>query len=265
MKTVVAFSGGIDSTYNLWKLLTTTDDDIIAAYFDDAYQVINYGVGYAMNSTSIYQLQAARMLVDLLRAKYPDRPFEFVVNNIYEYAPDEVKSVRIIRHYAARVNSGEIDRIVFGNGWRPWDEAKVAANDTPNLLVIPQICVAADRAFSLVCTRGAVEFPYAENKTGTGNAILELPADILSRTVSCTSPKVDASTGRILNCGVCNKCQEATLITQQLAAGKTADETTIARDRSFVVKFRLKFLDTGGIWAHVTADEDIPAFYGAAL
>ena len=34
MKTFVSFSGGMDSTYLLWKLLSETTDEVIALAFD---------------------------------------------------------------------------------------------------------------------------------------------------------------------------------------------------------------------------------------
>ena len=37
MKTLIAFSGGIDSTYIAWKLLQEMNDEIVLAYFDQFY------------------------------------------------------------------------------------------------------------------------------------------------------------------------------------------------------------------------------------
>ena len=38
-KTLVAVSGGLDSSYVLWKLLSATDDEVSPIYFDQSYVV----------------------------------------------------------------------------------------------------------------------------------------------------------------------------------------------------------------------------------
>jgi hypothetical protein len=259
MRTLVAFSGGLDSTYVLWKLLTTTTDEITAVHLDIRYLENEYGVGhppvapYAENSTNA--------VVRWLKAN--TRSFAFETVNCYEFGADETVEVWLVRNYiASKLNSGEADQVVFGLGQIPY-ATRVIQGRSSDLMKLPTSAHATYRAFKDVVSRGKCVMYYDKNGIGRGEAMAELPSALFSLTLSCTKPNF-ISDGSTTNCGKCSKCIDNQFVRSKLDSGMSAAQTTVERNadskNGTTGNYRLKFLTTGGIWAHISSTDPEPTF-----
>jgi len=80
MKILIPFSGGINSTYSLWRWLSDTDDEIIVRYGIDRFEDEEY---------NLQQLKNVQKIYNYLRKEYRD--FDFQVSEF----PREFVSERI--------------------------------------------------------------------------------------------------------------------------------------------------------------------------
>jgi hypothetical protein len=239
MKTLVAFSGGLDSTYVLWKLLTTTDDDITACFIDERYLADSFGVSTPNNSP--YSYNSVLSLVSELKKI---RTFEFKTINVYTFLPDETKEIWFLRHFVEKVNDETYDRIAFGIG----DVGAKFQESNSELDKIPRVYVALQREFAKIATRGTLYFHYIETNETRVHVFIHLPQNIKELTFSCGNPLIQLD-GSISNCGKCKKCQQANLIQSCLNSGKTIEETISEYAAArYVSNQRKKFLNIGGIW-----------------
>ena len=201
--TLVAFSGGLDSTYLLWDLLAHTDDKITAIFLDEGYITSDTSIGGQFHLAPYERIQT-QIIVDWLRKNVRD--FTYMTQVVYpDFLPDENTLIRLIRIGAPLLNDGTFDRMAFGY---TYDEVLPEYPDIHNPGHLTSI--ARDRAWKAAVTNpnASLFLPYVnENHKGKMHALNDLPLELLTLTVSCQNPIVTAD-GLIRNCGspTCRKC-----------------------------------------------------------
>lgn len=222
MKTIVSFSGGLDSIYVLWKELTETTNDVLAVYFvspvmgpDSAKYKIK-----SMNSNSASIAIAAKIpsLCNLIKSK--TRPFDLSIV-YYDLAKlvdpsvgsNNTASLRM-RWAVDRLNMGMADRFVagncrendsFGHGDRSSKDGQTGSN-------------ASMIEFKDIANRGEYVFPLFDMNYTLAHAYAELPQDVSGSHLSCDIPNAEEP------CGVCFKCSYHQLMKKKLADGNTPEQ-----------------------------------------
>lgn len=223
MKSIVAFSGGLDSVYVLYKELTETSNDVTAVYFVTGDYLYNIRQKYKVNAltTPAQSAELANKIVDLVDViKSKTRPFDLA---IVPY--DMSKIVRIengsnhasvlrVKWAIDRINAGMADRFVAGhcrdNDGALADNAETQKTDTASSLSMD--------AFKALATRGEYALPLQDVNYTIAHAYAELPQELLDAHLSCDS------SATIGPCGVCYKCSMHQYAKGKLASGMTPDQ-----------------------------------------
>jgi len=218
MKTIIGNSGGLDSTYALWKLLSTTTDDVTVVLLntdDLTPEVMRKFDVRSFNSTQSNASRVARVqsIVQWLSSNV--RPCTLaevrldgsVMRRGVEY-PNNPQTI-IVDWAIQKINAGEADKVIvtterendgFSNGG-------TIATRAPGALA------ARDR-FAADATRGQLSFMLLDMNYHQGMAIREMPATLYALTRSCDSPAPEP-------CGVCFKCSKRNFFAEAIAGGKT--------------------------------------------
>lgn len=221
MKTIIALSGGLDSTYALWKTLSSTDDTITAVtlVFDDLSPEMQseYGVrSVASSIPSPIRFSKTRAIVKWLKDNVRD--FSYVAVNVTPDIMDKglpnSPQTMLVNWAVTKINSGEADKIVnsaeiendgYSNGGTLTSRAGGAS--------------AARSVFVQKAMRGEIDFMLSTESYSHAVAMSEMPQELIDLTRSCDR---DVETP----CGVCFKCSKRKLFAEALASGKTAAEVT---------------------------------------
>jgi hypothetical protein len=211
MKTIVTFSGGVDSTYILWKLLSETADEVTAVFVNvsqidpawkSRYDLRTFtGTDPAVCSEAINWLQT-----NVRSFTFVNQPFDvtYVIRGISNANSPQTY---IARYAAPRINVGEFDRLVCtsekeNDGW-----SNGGSIDTRR-----PGAMAAKEVFLANATRGTIEFPLIASNYTQANALSEMPSDLLNIVDHCTLE--DNS----------YKCQKKRWFQNLLDQGKTTQE-----------------------------------------
>jgi len=216
-KTLVAFTGGWESTFIKWKLMTETHDEITAVYLDS--QFVATDIGTIKNAV---QLIRAQKVVDELKKI---RDFNFISYKIKSSDVTEetyLKYLQFVKYAAPFVNNGTYDKIVHGASYED-----VACKILPHLDYFPTYYV-VERYFSTVCTRGELSEPLMKGdwiqNYNRSYPMTILPDNIKNAIASCDTPKLNKQTNEHVDCGECRKCLENRICSEMLASGKTSEE-----------------------------------------
>jgi len=216
-KTVVGFSGGWDSTFLMWKLLTETDDEITAVYIDSQF-VRNH---IFTNKSYIQYIRAKKIVQELQKI----RAFSFVSHVLKE---EEItieisnKILLFIQHVAPMINDGTYDRLTFGSSYE--DQHRRAI---PHLEYTSNY-YACKRLFDKLCTRGEYFIPLVDTtwypKYTKAYALVELPDNIKNVIASCQEPVFDFEKDSFVDCGECGNCVIIEKFKELLDSGMTPHE-----------------------------------------
>jgi tRNA(Ile)-lysidine synthase TilS/MesJ len=216
-KTVLEFSGGWDSTFLLWKLLTETDDEITVVYIDS--QFVSKRI---VSNVSHIQYVRAQKVVEKLQQI---RPFTFKTHFLKkEEITNEIdnKILLFIQYVAPLINDGTYDRLTFAISYED-NHRKIF----PHLEYTP-IYYAAKRLFDKICTRGEYFVPLLDDtwysKYTKAYAIKELPENIKNVIASCHNSSFDFAKDSFVDCDVCNNCVLIEKFKEMLDLGLTPDE-----------------------------------------
>lgn len=217
MKTVVAFSGGLDSTLIMWKLLSETDEEITAVYIDG--QNIEDDI---YTSKQPEQFTLAQKIVDELQKI---RPFTFLKHTL---TPEEIseeihhKTLLFIQHIAPFINDGTYDKLVQGASYDAQHQKLV-----PHLEYIPGY-YAAKRLFDKLCTRGEYSIPLVTDtwytKYNRAYAFRDLPLNFRKLINTCNFMVYSEESSSYVRCGECSRCLGDMKIRQFMREGKTPAE-----------------------------------------
>jgi 7-cyano-7-deazaguanine synthase in queuosine biosynthesis len=227
MRTIISTSGGLDSTYVLWKTLSTTDDEVTAVFLDFS----NIDVETAKRKYDIMllpNLSTSQVDIDRFNAicrwiKDNVRNFNSEIHNVdllrFRRGLDVIERPNTRETYFVdlaieRINANLMDRIISGYGKVESDG--FAHGGTKNGVRRPSSAAAHDR-FVLDAKRGQIDFPLIESKYTQANALIEMPQELIDLTHSCIK---DNSTP----CNKCIKCDNRNFSLEMVKSGKTSDE-----------------------------------------
>jgi 7-cyano-7-deazaguanine synthase in queuosine biosynthesis len=217
-KSLVLFSGGLDSTYILYKLLSETDDEVTAITFQRDYDSELYVAYPPLNFVRLPKL------VEELRKI---RNFQHIVRTVTEEEmnPDTDHTYTYFISYAAPfLNDGTYDRIVTGRTAEQWDK-KVQVADHKTIQGSPTN-VAATRLFRRLVTRGEVWNPLQKNvwheNFNKWHAFYYLPENLYRLTFSCNRPISIDNGADIESCGQCYKCLWDEKVAELISLGLNA-------------------------------------------
>jgi hypothetical protein len=227
MKTVLPFSGGLDSTYCAWSILSSTDDDLTLVFLDlsNSPDGVLDTYGYAnvtkkdVNAFSKYSVQKIHAWLSK-----NVRPCSLVFIDLDQMMLSENKrngssAIQcLFPLLVEKVNSGEFDRIISSHerendggangGSRVGEDGKLKRG------------IGAKRTleyFESNAVRGSYDFILLEKKYTQANAIKELPAELYNFTVSCDNVKNG------IGCGECFKCNKRKFFCDQIESGMSVD------------------------------------------
>ena len=218
MRTIIGNSGGLDSTYALWKLLSTTDDEVTVVLLNTdglTDQVLKKFDVRSFNSMhkNAQRAQRVQNIVNWLSANVRSCNVvnvgldESTLRRGIEY-PNNPQTA-IVEWALAKINAGEADKVIvtterendgYSNGGTITSRAPGA--------------MAARARFVDNATRGEISFMLLDANYHQGVAMREMPQALIDLTHSCDSQE-DAP------CGVCFKCSKRKFFAEAIAQGKT--------------------------------------------
>lgn len=224
MKSVVLLSGGVDSTYTLWKELTTTTNDVTVIFIcseeaekSGPFPIKAFTAGKSNRASRI----ASQNIIDWLKSN--TRDFTYIIHSLDKsyLLNDPNKSdnplTYIIRYLAKDFNSGKYDQLIISyekdnDGF--CDGGTIGAKRQP--AAIPAI-----EEFKELCTRGSIMFPLIDSDYSQAFSRSELPPDLFKLTLSCEFT-VPENPYKI--CGTCKRCVKRDFFKYQENLGKTPQE-----------------------------------------
>jgi len=208
-KILLGFTGGVDSTYLLHKMLTETTDEITALFMD---------CRSCETKLDFTQIQHAEILVSqrvIDWFKTNARPFEYRIVVPAEAKVGEWMTPTLMRTVATIMPEGfdafytgrtiENTREHLGAKTAGWYQELFAEGGV-----------------------GEMRHPLQEWNKSRPHAYAELPADLIALMVSCNDLKI--IDGAIVDCGKCTKCTMVAEIKMRLAAGENVE--TIVDDQN---------------------------------
>lgn len=234
MKTIISFSGGLDSTYLLWKLLTETEDEITAVLIStdtiEGNAPLKYDLRAFLGSDSANAIAAAEWLNANVR------PFTFINQNfdtsfvVQGYGNPNSPPTYLARYVTPLINNGTYDRFVLCNEKENdgYSNGGTVSNRAPGSLAAREIFISG-------ATRGSIQFPLIEANYTQAVALSSIPQDLLEIIDVC----VDSPTRF--------KCQKKQWFQNLLGQGKTTEEIwsiyygacTVVPNKWFSMKFWL--------------------------
>ena len=183
MKTIMSFSGGLDSTYMLYKTLTETNDDVYAFYLD----MTNCPDTTFMHKQYMEQVCAMK-LAEWMQNNV--RPFKFDIVHIGEqFFYEKLPMMQALYFAIPYLNKNLYDRFLMA--WSA-EDCGVFGNEVRNAMWY---------RFEQHAKRGTMEFPLFDQNIGRLEQYLKLPKEVLPFLGDCKSINEDHT-----KCGVCHKC-----------------------------------------------------------
>ena len=184
MKTLITFSGGLDSTYSLWKLLSETSDEVTAVFINveniEPGLALRYDLRAFSGSDSTTAAIAAQWLQTNVRSfNFVSQPFDasHVVRGVGNANSPQTY---IARYAIPRINSGEFDRLICTSEKENdgWSNGGSINSRRPGSVAAREIFVAG-------ATRGSIEFPLITSNYTQANAIAEMPSALMDIVALC--------------------------------------------------------------------------------
>lgn len=221
MKTIVTFSVGLDSTYMLWKLLTTTTEEITAVYLTPGELVSTNASPYDLRSYDMVcnhslNLDRSNQIAAWLKTNVRDFTLLHLPVEVSRLSKEwnvPNSPVSYVTWWGSeQINAGTYDKIVITHE----KENDGFANGGTVQTRRPASSACLD-LFKQKATRGEISFPMLDAAYTQANALTEMPADLVALTYSCLMDLPQP-------CGVCFKCNKRQFFCDEIAAGKTAGE-----------------------------------------
>lgn len=232
MKTVLNISGGLDSTYVLWELLSKTSEEITAVFFipvvfqNSIFDITNYKIGGAMRANPMsdtWQQDGVYKICNWLKENIRD--FTLIVESIdpskfviYEDPLKRNSMNTYFTNWAVRkINSNRFDKMVLS--YEKTNEVyniQDVEDDSLEMKTGGMICY---EIFLETAKRGQIDFPLLDKNFTQAQALVEMPEDLVKLTSSCT--RITASNR---HCGECFKCKKREFVTEKLKSGKTIEQ-----------------------------------------
>ena len=221
MKTIVNFSGGLDSIYVLWKELTTTDNEVTAVYYSgenltreqiSEFPSLQITTGKPAALRWMYCQQIAEVM------KKETRDFTLVKEmydlSLLDEAEYAYSPLFRTLHSVEDINAGQYDRMISGisrdnDGWYIKGE-----NDSSS-------SYRSMDCFIKKATRGEIAFPLLDSEYTPAHAFVELPESLLAIHRSCDT---NLYSTKNISCHNCYKCHMHKYARKLMSEGKTPAE-----------------------------------------
>jgi hypothetical protein len=188
MKTILSISGGVDSTYLLWKILTETTDEVTAINVDvnsiTKQMKLKYDIRGFSYEEDIQNANKIQLIVDWLKANVRD--FTFISEPINEvYLSRDINypnspPAYVTRYALDKINTNIADRICISN---EWENDGLANGGTVGTTRSTGSIIAKD-IFVKQATCGSIEFSLLDMDYNQSYALSELPTDLYNIIVS---------------------------------------------------------------------------------
>ena len=207
-KTLVSFSGGLDSTYIMWRLLSETDDEVTACFLDARLATPEKNGDHIPGFRHTHQQICAENVINWLRTNVRD--CGFYKQNIYEIKDDELILIWFSRYSARLANQNKYDRFMDGL-------AGLLDGGLRKRIITGE--------YYKIANRGTYEQPigvYGDWKIDIPHQMDQLPKELQELTISCLD--VSLGEGRtLIPCGKCFKCHRNDYIRKHLKDGSLED------------------------------------------
>ena len=181
MKTLLSISGGVDSTYLLWKILTETTDEVVAINVDVASITQQLKLKYdirAFNNEDAKNANKIKLIIEWLKANVRD--FTFIsepINEAYlsrDMSYPNSPSVYFTRYSLNKINTNIADRLCISHEWENDGLANggtVGKNRSTGSIIAKEIFIKG-------ATRGSIEFSLLDMDYNHSYALSELPSEL---------------------------------------------------------------------------------------
>jgi hypothetical protein len=182
MKTFVSLSGGMDSTYLLWKLLSETTDEITALHVDLTSLAPKLIQKYDIRSFSFEEDAAANLTkINEITAwlKTNVRDFNLIIEPIStDYMVRGIGSPNnppayITRYAVQHINDGTYDRLCMSNEWENDGAAHGGTVTTRR-----NGAWVAHEIFMAQAQRGSIDFTLLDMDYNQAYALSEMPQEL---------------------------------------------------------------------------------------
>lgn len=232
MKTLMLFSGGADSAYIAYKILTETTNELTALTFvnsDDFSVAWTPRRRFLMRIDNLFaELKKIR---DFTVIKKPVLSTEIHPENDNPYLYG-------IEWAADAINNGTYDEYVTGRTWEQQNQSLFKGSTvkgTPTYF-------ASVNLWNKLVTRGRMYDPLVDNSYHVGfnrwHILKYLPPNIRQYTISCHNPRFNAEATDVVECGTCYKCLWEEKTQEFIDKGYSAEQLNAWR--------RLTALEYGG-------------------
>lgn len=185
MKTLVTITGGMDSAYLLWKLLTQTSDEITAVNFDignsDQYLFQKYDLrGFTQEDANMAQSDKVIEVITWLKNNVRDFTFvreplsaEYMTKSLQ--FPNNTQSY-VTRYALNKINTGVLDKLCSSSEWEndgfSFGGSVGTSGQRPG-------CWTALDIFKESATRGTLEFTLLDMDYNQAYALAEMPKALI--------------------------------------------------------------------------------------
>jgi hypothetical protein len=216
MKTVLLFTGGFDSTYLAYKILTDTSDEL-SLYVMKAERFSPYNPDWAATPYMFNNISA--VISELKKIRKFEVIEETVDVNQITFDIDNPNSYAVYK-LIPKINDGTYDRIATGHSYDHCSMRYFKYLDMPGVGGDKM----AKKLFENTAKRGSLWFPFITHDIhknyGKYHAIKNLPENLKSKTISCLSA-TSTSSGP---CGRCGKCEINNVTKNFMSKGYTSDD-----------------------------------------
>jgi hypothetical protein len=222
---LVTWSGGLDSTYGLVRMLKETEDEIHVHHIHRFALHDDHGTPA---QSALYEAAAVSKMLPILRSRYRSFTYsESLVDNtaFSQFSPDAATVLVMAGCVAKRLGFGPKDRILDvmnsdeDMDWQPGSMAgRFLRMNSLHIL-------------KLIYGSEAIPQLYTYDGIPTKREEVEyLPADLVAMNASCRAPMLVE--GMWKRCGVCRKCRSFAEMAPRLPAGLAMDKAAESKDIS---------------------------------
>lgn len=218
MNTIVLITGGVDSTYTLWKILTTTDENVTAVFFNSEFYNGDLSRTSPHYDVTIKMKNFIPPIIKWLNDNVRSFTFKKVNMNLSSYGNINCFSEYATRYAVEYINNGTYDKFVLSY---EKENDGAAVRSGPNAAMYNSESLFALEWFKLNATRGEISFPLLDVEYNHSYAISELPKELFDMTYSCTVIDWDRDLKKYVECGECFKCEKKKFFCEQLDLNKS--------------------------------------------
>ncbi len=200
MNTLLFFSGGLDSTYIAYKILTETDDNLTLITLERKKTMNVYFAKTPEENLRLESLvEELRKIRDFVHIRLMIRESHINHDTMHTYT-------YLIHEVYPKILDKTYDRIAIGQSWEQHNQKVMRSGDLglPSYIaskrLLEKLGVNPDILWAPLITHDFVNF-YSRF-----DAWEELSENISSKTMSCVYPSVSEDGTTTENCGQCHRC-----------------------------------------------------------